>query len=65
MNQVTYQVNSILKHLCSIYYLFYIRRDEVNENYLWKGGLYFTHEGPYLLLNNFINCLNGNRINSV
>ena len=65
INQVIYQVNNILKRLCRINDFSYICNDLVNENYLWKDGLHLTNEGSSLLLNNFINYLNGNGNNSI
>ena len=65
INQVIYQVNNILKRLCRINDFSYICNDLVNENYLWKDGLHLTNEGSSLLLNNFINYLNGNGNSSI
>ena len=65
INQVIYQVNNILKCLCRTNDFSYVCNDLVNENYLWKDGLHMTNEGSSLLLNNFINYLNGNRNNSI
>ena len=39
--------------------------DLVNKNYLSKDGLHLTNEKSSLLLNNFINYLNGNGSNSI
>ena len=64
-NRVIYHVNNILKRLCSINDFSYICNNLVNENYLWKDGLHLTNEGSSLLLNNFINYLNGNGNNSI
>ena len=65
INQVICQVNNILKRLCRINDFSYICNDLVNENYLWKDGLHLTNEGSSLLLNNFINYLNGNGNSSI
>ena len=43
----------------------YICNDLVNKNYLWKDGLHLANEGSSLLLNNFINYLNGNGNDSI
>ena len=63
--QVIYQVNNILKRLCRPNDLFYICDGLVNENPLWKDVIHLTNEGPSLLLNNFINYLNGNVNNNI
>ena len=63
--QVTYQVNNILKGLCRPNDLFYICNGLVNENHLCKDVLHLTNEGSSLLLNNFINYLNGNVNNNI
>ena len=60
INQVIYQANNISKRLCRLNDLFYICYDLVNENYLEKDGLHLTNKGSSLLLNDFINYLNGN-----
>ena len=65
INQVIYQVNNILKRLRMINDFCYICNDLANENYLWKDGLYLKNEGSSLLLNNFINYVNGNGNNSI
>ena len=65
INQVIYQVNVILKRLCTINDFSYICYDLVNKNYLWKDGLHLTNEGSSLLLNNLINHLNRNGNNSI
>ena len=65
INQVIYQLNNILKRLFSINDFSYICNDLVNENYLWKNGLHLTNEGSSLLINNFINYLNGNGNKSI
>ena len=44
---------------------FYKCNDLVSNNYLPKDGLHLTHEGLSLLLNNFINYLNGNVNNNI
>ena len=63
--QVIYQVNNILKRLCRPNDLFYICDGLINENPLWKDVIHLTNEGPSLLLNNFINYLNGNVNNNI
>ena len=63
--QVIYQVNNILKRLCRPNDLFYKCDGLVNENPLWKDVIHLTNEGPSLLLNNFINYLNGNVNNNI
>ena len=65
INQLIYQVNNKLKGLCRINNFSYICNHLVNENYLWKDGLHLTNEGSFLLLNNYINYLNGNGNNSI
>ena len=65
INQGIYQVNNILKLLCRISDFSYICNYLVNEKYLWKEGLHQTNEGSYLLLDNFINYLNGNGNSSI
>ena len=63
--QVIYQVNNILKGLCRANDFFYICNGLVNENHLWKNVLHLTNEGSSLLLDNFINYLNGNVNNNI
>ena len=63
--QVIYQVNNILKRLCRPNDLFYICDGLINENPLCKDVIHLTNEGPSLLLNNFINYLNGNVNNNI
>ena len=65
INQVIYQVNNILKPLCRINEFSNIYNNSGNENHLWKDALHLTNEGSSLLLNNFINYLNGNGKNSI
>ena len=57
LKRLVYHVNNILKRL--------VNNNLVNEHYLWKDGLHLTNEGSSLLLNNFINYLNGNGNNSI
>ena len=63
--QVIYQVNNILKGWCRPNDFFYICNGLVNENHLWKDVLHLTNEGSSLLLDNFINYLNGNVNNNI
>ena len=65
INQVIYQVSNILKHLYRINDFFCICHDVVNENYLWNNGPHLINEVSSLLLNSFINYLNGNGINKM
>ena len=44
---------------------FYKCNDLVSKIYLPKDGLHLTNEGLSLLLNNFINYLNGNVNNNI